>query len=101
MVINQSKIKLISIKRSNRTDKKYVATFNKYGGTILIHFGAKGYEDYTTHKNDIRKAMYLVRHRVGENWDNPLSAGSLSRYILWNLPTLEESVKDFKKRFNV
>jgi len=30
-----------------------------------------------------------------------MSAGALSRWILWNKPTIEASKADFKKRFNL
>ena len=64
-----------------------------------VHFGASGYEDYTTHGDEERKKSYLARHRKNENWNDPRTAGSLSRWILWNKRTLTESIKDYKKRF--
>jgi hypothetical protein len=30
-----------------------------------------------------------------------MSAGSLSRYILWNKKPLRESIADYKRRFNL
>ena len=42
----------------------------------------------------------MNRHKATENWQKPMSAGSLSRYILWNKPTLKASISDYKKRFN-
>jgi len=38
---------------------------------------------------------------MGENWNDPTSAGALSRWILWNKPSFKGSVADFKKRFGV
>ena len=52
-------------------------------------------------KNKTRKRRYMSRHKKRENWNNYMSAGSLSRYILWNKPTLEASIKDYKKRFKL
>ena len=100
---------LISITKSERKNKKYVAKFClcdkklscKGTNMKLVHFGADGYEDYTIHKDKKRKELYLLRHNVNEDWSNPLTAGSLSRYILWNLPSLKDSIVDFKKRFNL
>jgi len=43
----------------------------------------------------------MTRHRKRENWNNYMSAGSLSRYILWNKPTLKASIADYKKKFNL
>lgn len=93
-------MRLISIKESNRGTKKYMATFNDDGTIYITHFGARGYEDYTIHKDDVRKGLYLLRHSR-ENWNNPLTAGALSRWILWNKPTLKASITDFKNKFNL
>jgi hypothetical protein len=88
----------VIIKPSTRKDKKYMAVFNNNN---IVHFGAYGYEDYTIHKDDKRKENYIKRHQVNEDFNNPFSAGSLSRWILWNKKTLKESVKDYGTRFNI
>ena len=67
-----------------------------------VPFGAKGYFDYTQHKNPVRRANYLSRHKTRENWRDPQTAGSLSRYILWGDSTsLQENVRRFKHRFSL
>jgi hypothetical protein len=92
---------LISIKKSDRADKKMVAVFeNADGRKKTVHFGAKGYSDYTLHKDKARKERYILRHSKTENWDDPTTAGALSLWILWNKPTLKASIIDYKKRFN-
>lgn len=93
-----TKLKLVSIKKSTRATKKLMAEFND--GTVT-HFGAKNYSDYTIHKDPERKDRYIARHRARENWNDPTTAGSLALYILWNKPTLEASIRDYKKRFNL
>jgi len=65
------------------------------------HFGSAGMSDFTIHKDEARKKRYLDRHRKREDWNNYMSAGALSRWILWNLPTFSASVADYKKRFNL
>jgi hypothetical protein len=83
------------------TDKthKYVAVFDN--PPEVVKFGAFGYDDFTI-TNDIKqKKAYLARHRKRENWDDPRSAGALSRFILWNKPTIEESIDDYVRRFNM
>ena len=89
----------VSIVRSTRKDKKYMAIFTNPRTTV--HFGAVGYSDFTKHKDTKRKQRYLNRHRKNENWNNPRTPGSLSRWILWNKPTLKASIKDYKKRFHL
>lgn len=98
-------IKLISIVPSYSTKYKYIATLRHYDNEISIRFGAKGYGDYIQYyKEDPelaekKKSAYIARHSVREDWEDPFKAGTLSRYILWNKPTLRESIADFRKRF--
>lgn len=66
-----------------------------------IPFGAKGYEDFTQHKNPARQKLYLTRHRARENWRDPQTAGALSRWILWESPSLQTSIRRFKQRFSL
>lgn len=65
-----------------------------------IHFGARNMSDYTIHKDDTRKDRYIARHQKNENWDE-INPGSLSRYILWNKKTINESIQDYQKMFNI
>jgi hypothetical protein len=101
-------MKLISIKPSTNKDKKLMATFEKDNGRqVTTHFGASGYMDYTKYyKKDPKvakekRASYLARHRENEDWNDVTSAGALSRWILWNKSTIEQSIKNFKKKFNL
>ena len=93
--------KKVVIKKSTNQKKKYMAVFYEDGKKIkTTHFGAAGMSDFTKHKDEARKQRYMNRHKANENWQNPMSAGSLSRYILLNKPTLRASITDYKKRFN-
>ena len=78
---------------------KYVAVFDN--PHKVVKFGAYGYEDYTEHNDRRRKNLYLARHRKRENWNDPTTAGALSRWVLWNKPSLEDSIHDYVKRFNM
>lgn len=91
-------VKLLSITASTRAEKKLMAKFDD--GTVT-HFGAKGMSDFTKNKDEERKDRYLKRHRANENWNDPKSAGALSRFVLWNKPTLKSSIEDYKKRFGL
>lgn len=90
----------MKFKLESATDKvhKYIGVFDD---TKRVPFGQFGASDYTLHKNRLRKELYLARHRSRENWADPQTAGALSRWILWNRPSLQESVKDFKRRFSL
>ena len=92
----------VVIRGSTNPKKKYMAIF--YEGDKkkkTTHFGSRGMSDFTIHKDEARKKRYLDRHRKREDWNNYMSAGALSRWILWNLPTFSASVADYKKRFNL
>jgi len=90
----------VVIKPSTKSDKKLMAVFTMPDGkTKTTHFGQKGADDFTKTKNKSQKERYLNRHRARERWDDPFTAGALSRWILWNLPTRTASIKDFKRRF--
>ena len=87
---------VVIITPSENKLKKFDATIN---GTKTISFGARGMDDYTIHKDETRKNLYINRHRKREDWGNAYSAGFYSRWVLWNKPTLKESVDDLNKRF--
>ena len=96
-------IRYIKLDKSDNIKKKFVATFydedkNKVKTT---HFGSAGMSDYTINKDDSRKELYLNRHKKNENWNDFTSAGSLSRWILWNQKTLELSLKYYMNQFNL
>ena len=96
-------LKLKTIRRSHKPEKKYDAVFQYPDGhTKTIPFGARGMSDYTKHKDKTRKQRYLSRHSgMGEHWNKPDTAGALSKWILWNKPSFRASVSDFKKRFHL
>lgn len=102
-LIVMPKLRLKTIRRSHNKQKKWDAVFEKPdGSTKTTPFGQKGYSDFTKHKNVTRRQRYLDRHRgMGENWNDPTTPGALSRWILWNKPTLRGSIADFKKRFHL
>ncbi len=92
---------LIKITKSTNSNKKLMAIFKDCHTERqkTTHFGAKGMSDYTIHKDNDRKKRYISRHSANENWNNPTTAGALSRWILWNKPTLKASISDYKKKF--
>ncbi len=92
----------VIIKPSLLKGKKKTAVFTMSDGSRrTVHFGAAGMSDFTKNKDEDRKKRYIDRHRARENWNDPLTAGALSRWVLWNKPTLKESILDFKRRFNL
>ena len=93
----------VKIIPSKSKGKKYTAIFYDKDKKKVktTHFGATGYSDYTQHKDPERKQKYIERHKNNENWNDYKSAGSLSRFILWNQPTFEASKKSFANKFGL
>jgi hypothetical protein len=93
----------VSIGKSTRAGKKMMAIFYDEVKKKIktTHFGASGYEDYTTHGEIQRKMNYIARHKEREDWTDYMSSGSLSRFILWNKPTIKASIEDYMSRFRL
>jgi len=72
-------------------------------GKKTIHFGAKDYSDYTIHKDPDRKQRYIDRHKENEDWTKSGidTAGFWSRWLLWNEPTLKDSIKEIEDKFGI
>jgi hypothetical protein len=67
-----------------------------------IDFGANGYSDYILSKGDnVKKKAYIARHKVREDWSDLSKKGTWSRFILWNKKSLNGSIKDMEKRFDI
>jgi len=104
-----SKPSSVEISRSSNPEKKLMAVFYDDEGKKMktTHFGQRGASDYTKHGDKERMERYLERHGGGfetstkEDWKDPTTAGSLSRWILWNKPSLKSSFDDYKRRFGL
>ena len=86
----------VVIKPSTKRDKKLDAVFSN--GKV-VSFGAKGYSDYTLHKDPERKSRYLARHSGDPK--SITTPGGLARDILWSKPSLSEAVQYAAKKHRV
>lgn len=96
--------KIIAYLQSGTGTKKYKVTVIKPDGTKkTLQFGAKGYSDFTKHKDNERKKRYEIRHKSRENWTKSgiTTAGFWAKWILWNKPSLEKSISSTSKKFNI
>ena len=93
----------VIIKPSTKSGKKLMAVFtDKDKRSKTIHFGSAGMDDYTKTKDKDQRKRYLDRHRKNENWNNPQTAGALSRWILWgNSTSLRTNIQTFKNKFDL
>jgi len=92
-------MKLVSITKSDRPEKRLKSVFEDPKRTI--HFGFKGGSTFIDEQDDAKRKAYIARHKVRENWNDPTSPGALSRYILWEKPTLQSAIGAYRRRFNL
>ena len=73
---------IISILPSDKKGKKWMAKVDATNQTI--YFGQAGAEDFTTHKDELKRKRWIARHKV-EPWkpEVNLTPAWLSRYLLW------------------
>jgi len=99
-------MRLVSVKRSTRDGKKWMATFcDCKGGTKcaptdrrVVHFGATGYQDYTTSHDKERRRLYRIRHAKEKN-QKPDTPGALAYHLLWGESTsLQTNIAAFRKK---
>ena len=119
------RVKLI---KSPNSRKKYRVIFED-GDTV--DFGARGYSDFTLHKNPLRMRSYLIRHGASpyisaslkkeknpkrvlngllnvsnshlENWkpSGIKTAGFWSRWLIWSVRSMNGAKKLMSKKFNI
>ena len=88
----------VVISKSERSGKKMKAVID---GKKTVHFGASGYQDFTTHNDPKRRDNYIARHKKNEDFgiSGVKTAGFWAKNILWNKDTLTKSVDDLNKKF--
>ena len=92
-------MRFISLKKSNKPNKKLVITFSE--PNLTIHFGSKNSSTFLEHHDKVKRSNYLKRHKVNEDW-NQVNAGSLSAYILWgDSSDMYSNLISYLDKFNV
>ena len=92
-------MKFISLKKSNKPNKKLVITFSE--PDLTIHFGSKNSSTFLDHHDKVKRSNYLKRHKVNEDW-NQINAGSLSAYILWgDSSDMYANLINYLDKFNI
>jgi len=97
-------MRLLGVTKANDGKHKYVATFEDENDKVhKVKFGALGYSDFTKHHDIERKKRYIERHQSREDWSKNgiLTPGFWAKHILWNKPTLEESMKWTINKFHL
>ena len=88
--------------KSRNPDKKFMIKFinNATDRINTLHFGSAQYSDYTLTNNERRKQLYKQRH-ASDNINDLSYPGAWSWHLLWNKETLEKSIIDMQKKFNI
>ena len=82
---------IYTLRDSTRKDKKYMVIDPFIN---ILHFGQRGAEDYTIHKDEERKKKYIIRHQKREtkhwahNKQNIKTPSYWSRFLLWEVPDM-------------
>lgn len=112
--------------KSPKRNKKFrvISPDNK-----MVDFGARGYSDYTLHKNPFRMRLYVGRHggkipkylksednkrkihskmmnvsrSTKEDWSKSgiMTAGFWSRWLLWSHPDLDKAKNIISNKFKI
>ena len=95
-------MKIVSLEKSNRKDKKYKAVMSDGSS---YHFGLKNAITYVEGATKQKRDAFLARHL-----NNPLekklienvipSPALFSVYLLWNTPSLDENIKLLNRMFS-
>jgi hypothetical protein len=94
----------VIIGKATAKNKKLKAVFYDTKGKKVktVQFGQLGADDYTKTRDKEQRSRYIERHRQRENWDSYMTAGSLSRWILWGDSTsLKTNISKYKRKFNL
>lgn len=96
-------MKLLSLQKSDKPDKKYMATFETDSGrTKTTHFGAAGMNDYTLTRDKEARERYRTRHEKDLRTGDPSRAGFLAYEILWgNYTSVKSNLEAFKRKYNL
>jgi len=96
--------------RSDRKSKKFLMLMPSHNH--IHYFGQNGYRDYTLmndkkssfYEPDFKtreRAKYAYHKRHAKEKGGRHTPSSMSKLILWNKPTLAESIKSYEKKFSV
>ena len=87
----------VVISKSDNKNKKYKAVID---GKKTVHFGHSSYEDFTTHNDPKRRDNYIARtSKQDHSKQNVASPAWMSRFILWEKPTLKGAVESANKKY--
>ncbi len=96
-------MKLLRVERTPNQSKAFRAIFKLDNDKEKrVTFGTSSNYVLNPDKTNKDRENYLKRHKTREDWEDPLTAGSLSRWILWgDSRNLNKNISTFKKKFKL
>ena len=96
--------------RSDKPTKKFIFLMPSH--KHMHYFGSSGYRDYTLmndkksefYEPDFKtreRAKYAYHKRHAKEKGGRHTPSSMAKILLWNKPTLAESIKSYEKKFSV
>ena len=95
--------KLESLVQTPGGPKQFKAVFLvANGGRKTVRFGTASNYALNDKKTPADRAAYIARHKVREDFNAPMTAGALARWILWgNSRSWRANLTAYKRRFNL
>lgn len=96
-------MKLLRVERTPNQSKAFRAIFKMDNDKEKrVTFGTSSNYVLNPDKTKQDRENYLKRHKTREDWEDPLTAGSLSKHILWGESrNLNTNIRAFKKKFKL
>lgn len=102
-----SKPKTLKVSRTRNTHRKaFKAVFTLTDGkTRVVYFGTCSNFVLNPNKTERDRKAYIARHgspNSGQNHNDPMTAGALSRHVLWGKSrSWQKNLAVFKQRFGL
>ena len=104
MDTNEIKSLIIKDNTNAPKDKKRLIAFfiMKNGKTKKVKFGMyKSAGTFSDGATQEKRNQYISRHQKRENWNDIFSAGSLSRFVLWEFRSNNDIEKFYNRKFKI
>jgi hypothetical protein len=87
----------MKIIKSNLPTKRFVAV---YCDGSRVQFGQRGATTFVDGATEETRKNWIARHKVRSDFNDPYSAGSLAKHILWGeSKSIDANVRAFNRKF--
>lgn len=99
--MNKINVLLEVSKKYDSQNKKYDAILDDGEKIKTVSFGDNRFQDFTMHRNEERKKLYIGRRSNMEKkyHNDPYKPAFWALHLLWNKPTISASIDDIEKNY--